>query len=121
MIAAATLKAALEYAQRGWRVIPLHNPTGNPSAPCSCGRPDCEKPGKHPRIRAWPENAATEPSLIKRWWSQWPSANIGIVCGKESGIFAVDADGYEGLTELHRLEMMHGASNSPTTPCSLSG
>jgi len=72
-------------------------------------------------IKAWPENASTEPSVIKRWWAQWPKANVGIVCGKESGIFAVDVDGYEGLTELHRLDALHGSDDSPITPRSKTG
>src|SRR6185369_6548813 len=121
MIPSATLQAALEYAARQWRVVPLHYPTGLPAAPCSCARPDCDKPGKHPMIKAWPENASTEPSVIKRWWAQWPKANVGIVCGKESGIFAVDVDGYEGLTELHRLDALHGSDDSPITPRSKTG
>ena len=39
------LSQALEYADRGWPVLPLHTPVGDK---CSCGDPDCSSIGKHP-------------------------------------------------------------------------
>jgi hypothetical protein len=42
--------AALTYARKGWRVFPLYEPHGSG---CSCGNPECGKPGKHPRIKDW--------------------------------------------------------------------
>ena len=42
------LKAALAYAERGWRVLPLH--TVDEVGRCSCGNHKCKSAGKHPRI-----------------------------------------------------------------------
>ena len=75
------LCAALGLAARGWHVIPLHTPTGKG---CSCAQGDCESIGKHPRIGNWPEEAATDPETITKWWTRWPQANIGIVTGSKS-------------------------------------
>lgn len=82
--------AALEYASRGWRVLPLHSVAGGV---CSCGRPDCESPGKHPRTRNGSRGASNNPIVVADWWESWPDSNIGIATGKESGIVVVDVDG----------------------------
>ena len=44
----ATLNTALRLARSGWEVLPCHSP--GPGG-CSCRRPDCSSPGKHPRTR----------------------------------------------------------------------
>jgi hypothetical protein len=119
------LQAALEYAARGWRVVPLHTPTAEPERPCSCGapldeegRPTCAV-GKHPRLREWPRQAATDEDQIRQWWDMWPEANIGIACGEGSGWFALDVDGPVGEATLARYE----AANSPlpATPEQITG
>ena len=42
--------------------------------------------------------------MLVGWWDNTPSANIGIACGKRSGIVVLDVDkdhgGYDSLTEL---------------------
>jgi hypothetical protein len=94
---------ALDLASRGWRVLPVHTvQSGN----CTCGR-ECEKPGKHPHIKNWPQKASSEPAQIKKWWKRWPDANIGIATGEESGIFVVDIDGEEGRETLAKLMAEH--------------
>ena len=103
---AELLSAAKMYASLGWRVHPLHDVhTGK----CSCGKlPGKCKPGKHPRINEWQKKATTDPAVISQWWKKWPHANIGIVCGKESGIFVVGPDGQEGIDQLAALEARCG-------------
>ena len=76
------LDAALDYAARGWAVLPLHSPTED--GRCSCSNPKCASPAKHPRTTHGLKDATTDPDTIRRWWSRWPTANIGIVCGPES-------------------------------------
>ncbi len=98
----STLAAALDYAERGWKVLPVHTfKDGN----CSCKR-DCPNPGKHPRISKWPVKATTDPQTIKEWWQRWPDANVGLLTGPESGFFALDLDtrsnGDKSLTALMR-------------------
>lgn len=89
------LEAALSYAARGWRVLPLYTPT--PDGGCSCGKAGCDSVGKHPRwhdadLAHGLKDATTDPDKIRTWWQRWPDANIGIRTGPESGFFAVDVD-----------------------------
>jgi len=100
------LRFALEYAELGYRVIPLHSPEG---AGCSCGHPDCESRGKHPRTRAGLKDATSKPETIRGWWERWPKANIGLATGPLSGFFVLDCDGKQGEASL--IEMAkHGCS-----------
>ncbi len=84
---------------------------------CTCGRPTCEHPGKHPRLKGWPAQATTDAGIIRRWWSWWPTANLGIATG--SGLLVLDVDGNEGAETLATLERQHG--DLPDTPRGLTG
>lgn len=100
------VEAALAYARRGWRVVPLH---GVVRGRCTCGRASCPSPGKHPLLPRWPEAATTDPDTIQAWWRRWPRANVGIVCGAVSGLVVVDIDPRHGGDEaLCELEERHG-------------
>lgn len=83
------IDAALNLAGRGWRVFPVATPTADGG--CSCGKP-CSTPGKHPRVKAWDQEATTDEAMIRRWWKRWPDANIGIATGVASGLVVVDVD-----------------------------
>jgi putative DNA primase/helicase len=90
-----TLVRALEYAEHGWKVFPVH--TARPDGTCSCNKTECNRIGKHPRydsedLREGLRDATTDRQLIRRWWSRWANANIGIVTGKISGIVVLDVD-----------------------------
>lgn len=110
MSAAATatmLDVALDHARRGCPVFPLHTII---DGRCSCGEAGCGSPGKHPKITDWPNQATTDPATIRRWWTRWPHANIGIVTGKPSGFFVLDVDPRHGGDDtLRELEAQHGA------------
>jgi hypothetical protein len=86
--APALLKAALAYAGRGVPVFP------------------CEPGAKRPLTRNGHSDATTDRRAIERWWKRWPSANIGLPTGKESGIVVLDVDvddgGLESLAKLER-------------------
>ena len=99
-------EAAAEYARRGWAVFPLHTPDS--SGTCSCGKAACEDSGKHPRIKGWQKRASHDPAQVARWWSRWPEANIGILCGAASGLVVIDVDGPEGEESLKALEAAIG-------------
>lgn len=105
------LTAVLEYARRGWPVLPLHWPT--PTG-CSCGAPDCgEKAGKHPRTAHGLKDATQDPDVIRGWWERWPLANVGIVTGMRSGLAVLDIDTRHGGQEfLAQLE----SANCPLPP-----
>jgi Bifunctional DNA primase/polymerase, N-terminal/Primase C terminal 1 (PriCT-1) len=106
---AALVNAAVAYAARGWRTMPVH---GIVAGCCTCGSPRCEHPGKHPRLKNWPTQATTDMDIIRRWWTWWPAANVGIVTGQ--GLLVVDVDPRHGGDEsLAALEAAHGALDTP--------
>ena len=72
---------------------------------CTCGGRDCRSPGKHPDAgpswkRFMREHA--DLALVRRWFTQKPYANVGIVTGEISAVVVLDADGEAGVTELER-------------------
>lgn len=82
----SNLTAAMSYAERGIPVFPL------------------VAGGKNPLIKAWQKEATADPEQLRRWWSRWPSANIGIPTGEASGFVVLDADGEAGERSLEELE-----------------
>lgn len=90
------LSAALVYAARGWPVIPLHSVN---RGRCSCGKPDCSSPGKHPRTRNGLKDASCDPEALAEWWRLWPDANVGIATGASAGIVVIDVDPRHGGNE----------------------
>jgi putative DNA primase/helicase len=88
--------SAADYAQGGWRLVPLWHV--DEAGQCYCPKAfDCPSPGKHPRITDWPEVATADP----KWWRpvepgqpmfDWfPLANIGAVQDAER-TFTLDED-----------------------------
>lgn len=73
------LDTALEYAEMGFSVIPIFAGKKKPS---------------YIKWEPYQKEKATQ-DQIKEWWHKWPSANIGIVTGKISGICVVDLDKYK--------------------------
>jgi hypothetical protein len=96
------LDAALDYAARGWPVLPLHSAVAGPDGVlvCSCiDGPACpKKPAKHPRTAHGSTDATTDLDTVRAWWEQWPDANIGLRTGDTFD--AVDIDGPEGEDSL---------------------
>lgn len=85
-------QCALHYAtEYGWKVFP------------------CQPGGKIPATKHGCKDATTDPDQIKAWWTQSPEANIGLACGAESGVVAVDIDvgsdkdGWKSLDEFQQL------------------
>lgn len=70
---------ALDYAAKGYEVFPL---VAN---------------SKEPLTRHGFKDASRDPDQIRRWWKQWPDANIGIATG-ESGLLVADLDVKNGGT-----------------------
>jgi hypothetical protein len=93
------LHAALHYAARGVPIVPLFEP--DPRGGCSCGNPQCSRPGKHPRNRGGLTTASTDPRVITDWWRRWPTANLG---GRTGIVFdACDIDGPQGEAAVRPL------------------
>ena len=92
------LEAALGYARRGWRVHPL-------------------RPGdKRPMLTDWPNQASCEEGVIVRWWTQTPTANIGVAAGP-SGLTIIDVDvkgDADGMESWHDLAAEIGQCGTVT-------
>jgi RecA/RadA recombinase len=84
------LDYALAYAERGkLPVVPLRAGEKFP-----------------PLLENWPTLATTDAQQIRAWWTQWPSANIGVVA---RGLVIVDVDvRNNGDASLAALELQHG-------------
>ena len=69
------LPTALEYAAKGWRIVPI-------------------RPGeKRPALNSWQTIATNNPDTITEWFSgPYHDHGIGIATGPESGIFVLDID-----------------------------
>ena len=113
-------RIALASAKRGWHVFPVHS-IGHDGSCTSSKKLGCSNPGKHPRWNAkdLPHgllNAATDPTLIQRWWRRWPSANIAARAGVGFGLVVVDADLAKGGVDSWReLQDVHGPVVTLTT------
>lgn len=73
------LVAALEYAHRGWPILPL----------------DDERIS---HIKGWEHKATTIEATIRRWWRRWPDAKIGILTGDD--VIVLDIDCWQNLRAL---------------------
>lgn len=112
------LEAALACCARGWRVLPLHSL--QPGGGCTCGNEKCGRStAKHPRISKWQHQASADEAVVRRWWTTWPAANLGIACGPESGLWVLDLDGPEGFDVLAGLCAENG--DIPPTPVAQTG
>jgi hypothetical protein len=103
-------ESALGYATRGWAVFPVHSIVGGV---CTCGRTDCQAPGKHPRTEHGFKDASTDPRAIDDWWSRWPDANVGIRTGSASDLVVIDIDQPEMPEALRRL-LGEAVESAPT-------
>ena len=104
--------AALSYAKIGFKVFPAHaiNDTE-----CTCPKGlNCVDPGKHPIEKGWMKKASTDPDIIKKAFTKYQFANIGIATGKDSNLTVLDVDGEAGHETFEGL-------NLPDTPRVITG
>jgi putative DNA primase/helicase len=101
MTAPTILTAALNYAARGLAIFPI--PLGTKK---SC------KSAKHSDGRKW--GATRDADEIRRDFTQWPDAGIGIPTGAINRIVVVETDtkagghAHDGEPSLRELEAKHG-------------
>ncbi|HUM37777.1 MAG TPA: bifunctional DNA primase/polymerase, partial [Anaerolineae bacterium] len=99
MSAGTILKAALQYAARGWPVFPC-------------------KHDKRPLTSHGVKDATTDAAKINAWWTHWPGAAIGIDCGG-ARLLVVDCDvkhGVDGIAAFEALGIAHGEALHSRTP-----
>lgn len=99
------LSAALDYALRGWRVIPII------------------PGGKRPAIPAWTRDATTDPQTIRHWWTgPGRECGVGIVTGHGSGLWVLDVDVHPGRDGRDTLaDLIHEHGPLPDTPTVITG
>jgi len=69
------------------------------------------KADKSPHIKSWQDEASADLVVVKKWWRQWPEANVAIPTGHKSGLVAVDVDvknGVNGYESLSTIEARFG-------------
>jgi hypothetical protein len=83
------IKAAKEYAARGWLIFPVHSVTSE--GKCTCGVDGCLDIGKHPAVPRGLKEATTDVAKIESWFSSG-MRNIGLATGEGSEITVIDVD-----------------------------
>jgi hypothetical protein len=78
-----------ELLAHNWAIFPCHSFV---HGRCTCGKKDCDRPAKHPRISTGRTGASKDPKVIADWWKKWPNSNVAIATGKESGLIVLDVD-----------------------------
>jgi hypothetical protein len=87
-------RAAITYAEAGWRVVPLWWPHGGR---CACPRgASCSSAGKHPLTEHGLLDASDDPVVVERWWRRWQHANVGGLTGLAFDVVDLDGPGVAG-------------------------
>lgn len=124
------LDSALHYASLGCRVFPVYSMvTKGQKLVCSCSKSmDCDAQGKHPANWNGLRGGTTDKEQIRKWWAKNPTANIGLLTGKESGFFVLDIDPKDGgeyslqeLEEFHRDALEERYEPLPATLTAMTG
>jgi hypothetical protein len=84
------MTSACATAESGWSVFP------------------CEPRGKKPITTHGLKDATTDLNQVRDWWSDCPSANLGLPTGVINGLVVLDQDGAEGQAALAALHAKHG-------------
>lgn len=93
------LAAAMDYAARGWSVLPL------------------ERGGKRPCGRLVPhglKDASTDAAVIRAWWAAEPEANVGLRTGESFDVLDIDGpaalDALEGAGPPADVRVVNGVA-----------
>ena len=86
---------ALRYVALGLPIVSLYGIEG---AKCMCNKPGCPSPGKHPIPLRGHNEASLDAARIEKWWSKWPTANLGVRTG--GLVIVLDVDGEAGALSI---------------------
>jgi hypothetical protein len=91
-------------ASKGWKVVRLWGVRDNLT--CTCGRPNCPTPGKHPHGGpGWPDRATDSEDEIWSWFEkveEHTRSNVGLKLGPSSGVIDVEFDSPEAEAVLKK-------------------
>ena len=90
-------RAALDYAAHGWPVFPL------------------QPGGSLPLVAEGAFAATTRATQIKRWWRQWPAANIGLDCVR-AGVVAIEVEPRRGGVQTWAALNVSARTSTCTSP-----
>lgn len=93
-------------ASKGWKIVKLWGVQDN--FRCTCGKPDCPTPGKHPAGGpGWQHRATDDENDISHWFDsiteQQQRVNVGVRLGATSGIIDVEFDSPDAEAALKRF------------------
>jgi putative DNA primase/helicase len=122
------LDAALAYAAAGWPVFPsewrqdppdLKGRKKRAKSPLVSG-PDRDEAGEKIPETGGLWRATTDETQIRKWWSKYPKALIGVPTGARIGLFVIDLDprGGECLDEV-RKRLIDAVGPLPDGPISV--
>jgi hypothetical protein len=99
--------AAIWYAAHGIKIFPCHpKGTVNKDGESLCKRP------LGSLVPHGVKDATNDVGTITKWWTISPHANIGLACGAENGVTAVDLDRHDplkdGVAKFKELATEHG-------------
>lgn len=108
------LEIALSHARGRLPVFPVCAPIQD-GTKCSASwhthGPDYV--GKTPLVKEWQNKATVDEAQIRKWWSEYPDANIGT---PTQDTVTVDIDvRHDGFKSLERMEATHGPLNLTRT------
>ena len=86
---------AERIAEMGYPVFPCRDPRDDPADP--------GKKGKIPLVKGGVSSATTDIVQIGKWWSDWPTANIGLACRHCLVIDLDNKDGKNGSEDFDRI------------------
>ena len=113
----AIRKAAIKYTRLKFSVVVLH---GVVDGKCTCVRPNCTSPGKHPITAHGVKDATKNVQTIKRLLDKHPDANLGLATGHEAGLIVLDVDPRHGGNETVK-SLLPSLGRFPIGPKSLTG
>lgn len=112
------LEAALEWAKRGFDVLPLHSI--DEAGSCTCGKSNCTSPGKHPRTHNGYKDASRDPGAITDWFDLWPDSNVGVVPASGAAV-VLDIDPRSIEPEQERAIVEEINAGAPDAPVVMTG
>lgn len=82
------------YLENGWNIFPLGSMSKRPNFKCLVDTGFWELNEKREKVAKWEQfqTQKVTKDLIDKWWTIDPNANIGLICGKISGVTVIDID-----------------------------